>query len=1050
MPENFIKIRGARVHNLRNINVDIPKNKLVVITGISGSGKSSLAFDTLYAEGQRRYVESLSAYARQFLGVMDKPDVDKIEGISPAISIDQRKAVHNPRSTVGTMTEIYDYLRLLFARAGLPHCPKCGREISSQTIDQITRQVLKIPALPKTVSRGGPKSSEIIILGPVARGKKGEHHGTLEEIQKAGFVRVRIDGVIFRTEEALEKEIDKNKKHDIEVVVDRLVLPACRSLGAGGDKDLDPVRDSGDKKKAQNKQISNGVDKSRLADSLETALKVGKGMVIVSTISTSRGVGDPKPTSSPALRQDVGAKSAGEYKDEIFSENFACETCGISLQEIEPRLFSFNSPFGACPSCQGLGKRLIVDPKLVIPNQNLTLDEGAIMPWARASHKIGRQGFFWSKLSDLAESYNFPLDVPVKELPKNVVELILNGNGDFAAHQKMGAALSGASLAPLEREPRPDEMSGWEGVIPWIERKYHETDSEWAREEISQYMVEKICEACQGKRLRPEVLAITIAGKSINDIVSMPIEKVKNFFEKEPSLSREKKSLEIIQPIVKEIINRLQFLVDVGLDYLALNRKTETLSGGEEQRIRLATQIGSKLTGVLYILDEPSIGLHVRDQKRLIGTLRKLQEIGNSVIVVEHDPQTIKSADWIIDVGPGAGKHGGKIIFQGTPAQLLKSHTLTGDYLSGRKTVEVRSQPRRQRVGAPKPTYGRLSDLSVGDEAPENTKLLIIKGAQEHNLKNIDVKIPLGKFVCISGVSGSGKSSLVNDILAKALLKKFYNAKDEPGKYKAILGLEYLNKVVLVDQSPIGRTPRSNPATYTNSFVYIRDLFAGQKEAKIRGYRAGRFSFNVKGGRCEACEGQGVKKIEMYFLPDVYVECEECKGKRFNKETLLIEYKGKNISDVLQMTVEEALEFFKNIPPLHMKLKTLYDVGLGYIQLGQSAPSLSGGEAQRVKLADELSRRESGRSLYILDEPTTGLHFDDIKKLIQVLRGLVDKGNTVLIIEHQLNLIACSDWIIDLGPEGGEQGGWIVAEGTPKEISACKKSYTGQFLKGNL
>jgi excinuclease ABC subunit A len=717
--------------------------------------------------------------------------------------------------------------------------------------------------------------------------------------------------------------------------------------------------------------LDKDLDKSRLVDSLETALKLGKGMVLVAT----------------------------KDKDEIFSENFACEACGVSLPEIEPRLFSFNSPFGACPSCQGLGEKLIVDPQLVIPNQNLTLDEGAIMPWARASHKIGRQGFFWSKLSELAQKHNFSIDVPVKELPKNIVDLILNGNGDF------------------------------EGVIPWLERRYHETDSDWAREEISQYMVEKICEVCQGKRLRPEVLAITIAGKSINDIVSTPVESIKAFFEKEIISSKEKKSAEIIQPIVKEIISRLQFLIDVGLNYLALDRKTETLSGGEEQRIRLATQIGSKLTGVLYILDEPSIGLHARDQKRLIGTLRELQEIGNSVIVVEHDSQTIKNSDWVIDVGPGAGKHGGKIIFQGTPVQLLKSHTLTGDYLSGKKKVEAEKKIRSK------------------NDPPHSEKFLEIKGASEHNLKNIDVKIPLGKFVCISGVSGSGKSSLMNDILARSLLKRFYNAKEEPGKHEAILGMENLSKVILVDQSPIGRTPRSNPATYTNAFAYIRDLFANMKEAKIRGYQAGRFSFNVKGGRCETCEGQGVKKIEMYFLPDVYVECEECKGKRFNKETLSIEYKGKNISDVLNMTVEEALEFFKNIPALYAKLKTLNDVGLGYVSLGQAAPSLSGGEAQRVKLADELSRKESGRSLYILDEPTTGLHFDDIKKMLRILRGLVDKGNTVLVIEHNLDVIRNADWVIDMGPEGGEKGGYIVAEGTPQDITKSKKSYTGQFLK---
>jgi excinuclease ABC subunit A len=932
-PKNSIRIRGARVHNLKNVDVDIPKNKLVVITGISGSGKSSLAFDTLYAEGQRRYVESLSAYARQFLGIMDKPDVDKIEGISPAISIDQRKAVHNPRSTVGTMTEIYDYLRLLFARIGVPHCPKCGKPVSKQTIDQIKAQVMKFP-----------KNEEITVLGPVIRAKKGEHHGVLEEIQKAGFVRVRIDGIIYLVEEALEKIIDKNKKHDIEVAVDRLIINA-------------------------------GLDKSRLVDSLETALKLGKGIVMVSS----------------------------KNKEEIFSEHFACETCGVSLPEIEPRLFSFNSPFGACPSCQGLGQKLEVDPALVIPNKNLTLDEGAIMPWARASHKIGRQGYFWGKLSELAQKHNFPLDVPVKELSENVVNLILNGIGDF------------------------------EGVIPWLERRYHETDSDWAREEISQYMVEKICDACNGKRLRPEVLAITINGKSINDTVSTSVEKVKEFFSGISGLKSE--DIKISQPIIKEIINRLQFLIEVGLEYLTLNRKTETLSGGEEQRIRLATQIGSKLTGVLYILDEPSIGLHARDQKRLIGTLRTLQDIGNSVIVVEHDSQTIKNADWVIDVGPGAGNHGGKIMFSGTPAQLLKSDTLTGDYLSGRKKVEIDKKLKKKQ---------ELLSKKSGEQ-----KYLLIKGAKEHNLKNIDAKIPLGKFVCITGVSGSGKSSLMNDILAKALLKRFYNAKEEPGDHEAILGMENLSKVVLVDQSPIGRTPRSNPATYTNAFSNIRDIFTSTKEARIRGYKAGRFSFNVKGGRCEACEGQGVKKIEMYFLPDIYVECEECKGKRFNQETLSVEYKGKNISDVLQMTVEEALEFFKNIPSLYIKLKTLHEVGLGYIKLGQSAPSLSGGEAQRVKLADELSRKESGRSLYILDEPTTGLHFDDIKKMLQILRGLVDRGNTVLVIEHNLDIIKNADWVIDMGPEGGDKGGFIIAEGTPSDIMKVKDSYTGQYLKNS-
>ena len=938
MANEYIKIRGARVHNLKNIDLDLPKNKLVVITGLSGSGKSSLAFDTLYAEGQRRYVESLSAYARQFLGVMDKPDVDKIEGISPAISIDQRKSSHNPRSTVGTTTEIYDYLRLLYARIGKPHCPNCGKLISKQTIDQIVEQVMK-----------SKKGSEITVLGPVVKTKKGEHAAVLEEIQRGGFVRVRIDGDTYPIEEAVAKQLDKQKKHDIEVSVDRLVL----------DKDL---------------------DRSRLVDSLETALRLGKGIVIVN-----------KKTSGKDPREG----------DEIFSEHFACEDCGISLPELEPRTFSFNNPYGACSECTGLGEKLEVDPELVIPNKNLTLAEGAIWPWAKASHKVGRQGYYYSILSGLSDKYGFSLDEEVKNLPEKVIKIILRGDGDF------------------------------EGVIPNLERRYHETDSDWTRTEIEQYMVVKICPKCKGKRLRPEVLAVTVDDISIDKMVELPIEKISDLFKKlgdKLNVGEHK----ISAPILKEIIDRSSFLVDVGLSYLTLARKAGTLSGGEEQRIRLATQIGSKLSGVLYILDEPSVGLHARDQHKLIDTLQKLKELGNSVVVVEHDPQTMMASDWIVDIGPGAGKHGGKVIFEGTPKEILKSHCLTGEYLSGRKKVEFISTKKNIRE--------RVSDNS------EKQKFLKVSGAEENNLKNVDVEFPLGKFICVTGVSGSGKSTLVNDILAKSLLKQFYRAKDEPGKHKSITGTENINKVVLIDQSPIGRTPRSNPATYTGAFSYIRDIFTKTKEARVRGYGAGRFSFNVKGGRCEACEGQGQKKVEMYFLPDIYVECEECHGKRYSKEVLEVLYKEKNISDVLNMTVEEAMEFFKNIPGLYEKMKTLKEVGLSYVELGQAATSLSGGEAQRVKLATELSRRDTGKTLYILDEPTTGLHFEDIKKLVAVLKNLVERGNTVLTIEHNTDFIKNAEWIIDLGPEGGDKGGTIVATGAPADIIKNKKSYTGKYL----
>jgi len=961
MEDSFIKIRGAKVHNLKNIDLDIPKNKLVVITGLSGSGKSSLAFDTLYAEGQRRYVESLSAYARQFLGIMDKPDVEKIEGISPAISIDQRKSMHNPRSTVGTTTEIYDYLRLLFARVGKPHCPNCGKPISRQTVDQIVSQILKLT-----------KNTEIFILGPVIRGKKGEHQAVLEEIQRGGFLRVRVDGAISSVEEALGKALDKNKKHNIEAVVDSLILPAR----AGGEK---------------------GLDRSRLVDSLETALRLGKGIVVIQSFQrTKRTLNLHGGTAEFSERSK-------KYKDYTFSEHFACEDCGISLPELEPRIFSFNNPYGACVKCTGLGERLEVSPELVMPNKNLTIAEGAIWPWSRASHKVGRQGYYYWKLSEVANSHHFSLDVPVKELSEKVIDIILHGDSKF------------------------------EGVIANLERRYHGTDSDWTRQEIEQYMVIRKCEECHGKRLKPEVLAVTVNLKSIDDVAKMSIDNTSEFF----VVLSEKLSagdLKIAKPIIKEVIDRLQFLLDVGLDYLTLSRKAATLSGGEEQRIRLATQIGSKLSGVLYILDEPSIGLHARDQARLIDTLYRLRDLGNTVIVVEHDPQTMKAADWLIEIGPGAGKHGGKVVFQGTASQILKSHTLTGDYLSGRKTIHSEHE-KQKKVGS----FDKTQD--------KEQKYLEIIGAKEHNLKSVNVKFPLGKFICVSGVSGSGKSTLVSDILATALLKKFYKAKDEPGEYKEILGIENINKVVLVDQSPIGRTPRSNAATYTSAFSTIRDIFTQTKEAKIRGYSAGRFSFNVKGGRCEACEGQGVKKVEMYFLPDIYVECEECHGKRYSKEALEVDYKGKNIADVLKMTVEEAYEFFKNIPGVFDKMKTLKEVGLSYIELGQSATSLSGGEAQRIKLATELSRRDTGKTLYILDEPTTGLHFDDIKKLVFVLRNLVDKGNTVVTIEHNMDFIGCVDHIIDLGPEGGERGGQVIAEGSPSEIMKVKNSYTGKYLK---
>lgn len=933
-----IHIRGARVHNLKNIDVDIPKNKLVVVTGLSGSGKSSLAFDTVYAEAERRYVESLSAYARQFLGVSDKPDVESIEGLSPAIAIDQKSVPRNPRSTVGTITEIYDYLRIIFARIGKAHCPSCGKPIGKQTVSQIVDHITK-----------NEKGRDVQILAPVVRGKKGEHHGILEEVQRAGFIRARIDGTVHRIEEMLERPLEKQKTHNIEVVVDRA-------------------------------EVGKGLERSRLADSVETALKIGKGLVIVSSLT--KGEKDPK--------------------DQIFSEHFACPDCGINLPEIEPRTFSFNSPYGACSACTGLGATLEVDTSLVFPNPTLTLAEGAIAPWSHASHRVGRQSWYWWMLEDLSARYKFSLNTAIKDLPKNVVDIILNG----------------------EKNSKSDEGTRFEGVAPNLKRRWKETDSEWTRAEIEKYMIVAVCPVCGGKRLKQEALHITVAERNIADISDLTVDDALDFFAGQllPKLSENERR--VAEPLAKEIKKRLEFLKNVGLHYLTLSRESTTLAGGEAQRIRLATQIGSRLTGVIYVLDEPSIGLHPRDHHMLIETLKGLRDLGNTVIVVEHDAETMREADWIIDLGPGAGKHGGHVIFSGDAKALLKAKTLTGEYLSGKKEVHIRHAERKP-----------------------SGRFLEIVGAKEHNLKNIDVRIPLGLFVSISGASGSGKSTLINDILAKALLAKLYQAHVIPGNHDAIVGLEHLDKAVVVDQAPIGRTPRSNPATYTGVFALIRDIFAKSPEARSRGYGPGRFSFNVKGGRCEACEGQGVKKIEMYFLPDVYVECEECRGKRYSREALEIEYKGKNIAEVLDMTVEEALKFFEEFPSLVQKLKTLQDVGLSYVKLGQSATTLSGGEAQRIKLATELSRRDTGKTLYILDEPTTGLHFDDIRKLLTVLHALVEKGNTVLTIEHNLDVLKNSDWIIDLGPEGGAGGGRVVAEGKPSAIVQAKKSYTGEWLK---
>lgn len=936
---NEIVIKGARVHNLRNISLKIPRDKLVVFTGLSGSGKSSLAFDTLYAEGQRRYVESLSAYARQFLGLMDKPDVDQIDGLSPAISIDQKSTTRNPRSTVGTVTEIYDYLRLLFARTGTMHCPSCGRPIARQTVKQMAEQVLRLPP-----------ESKLLILAPLIRDRKGEHRQIIKDAKTSGYARVRVDGTVYPIEEALLLSLDRQRRHSVEVVVDRYFLEAKP-------------------------------DRPRLVDSLETATRLSGGMVVVSNTDTK--------------------------EEWVFSEEFACPHCGISMPAIEPRDFSFNSPHGACPDCTGLGTKQEVDALLVIPNKKLSLAEGAIKPWS----KSGRSRWYERILHSFAAEQGFSMDTPVGKLPASSIELILYG-----------------SDMPISVRTRSGQWeTTYEGVIPQLMRRHKEAASDSARAEIEQYMVERPCPTCAGKRLKPEPLAVLIGGKNIHDVVSLAIDDALRFFitvsggkQTDFDVTKQK----IAKQILKEITARLSFLSDVGLSYLTLDRRTGTLAGGEAQRIRLATQIGSGLVGVLYILDEPSIGLHQRDNSKLIKTLINLRDLGNSVIVVEHDEETIRTADQVVDIGPGAGEHGGHVIFQGSPKQLERSNTLTGKYLSGKLTVDV---PKEYRRG--------------------NGKKLSIKNATEHNLKNVTVDIPLGVFVCVTGVSGSGKSTLINDILAKVLARELHRAKTHPGAHKEITGVNHLDKVITIDQSPIGRTPRSNPATYTGVFTPIRELFAATEEAKVRGYKAGRFSFNVKGGRCETCQGDGVLKIEMHFLPDVYIECDECKGKRYNTAALEIVYKGKSIAEVLDMTVEHALSFFHAVPAIRDKLQTLVDVGLGYIHLGQPATTLSGGEAQRIKLATELSRRATGKTLYILDEPTTGLHFDDVRRLLAVLQKLVDKSNSVLVIEHNLDVIKCADHLIDMGPDGGAAGGTVVATGTPRLVAKVKGSHTGQYLK---
>ena len=936
----YIKIRGANEHNLKNIDVDIPRDEFVVLTGLSGSGKSSLAFDTIYAEGQRRYMESLSSYARQFLGQMEKPNVEKIEGLSPAISIDQKSTNRNPRSTVGTVTEIYDYFRLLYARIGVPHCPKCGKEIKKQTVDQMVDQIMELP-----------ERTKIQLLAPVVRGRKGEHQKFFEQAKRSGYVRVVVDGNLYELSE--EIKLEKNKKHNIEIVVDRLM-------------------------------VKPGIEK-RLTDSIENVLQLAAGLMIVDVI-------DGEPIQ--------------------FSESFSCPDCGISIDEVEPRSFSFNNPFGACPTCFGLGYKMEFDIDLMIPDKRLSISEGAIqvMGWQSCTDK---SSFTYAILKALTEEYHFSLDTPFREYPDEIKDVLINGT-------------HGKELKVRYKGQRGEGVYdvAFDGLVRNVQRRYRETSSETMKAEYEQFMRITPCEACHGQRLKPESLAVTVAGKNIYEMTSMSVKNLKTFVDQ---MELTKQQHLIGDQILKEIRARVGFLNEVGLDYLSLSRATGTLSGGEAQRIRLATQIGSGLVGVAYILDEPSIGLHQRDNDKLLGALMNLRDLGNTLIVVEHDEDTMRAADYIVDIGPGAGSHGGQVVACGTAEEIMQNpDSVTGAYLSGRIQIPVPKERRKP------------------------TGFLTIKGARENNLKNIDVDIPLGVMTCITGVSGSGKSSLTNEILYKHLARDLNRARCIPGEHDDILGLEQLDKVIDIDQSPIGRTPRSNPATYTGVFDMIRDLFAGTPDAKAKGYKKGRFSFNVKGGRCEACSGDGIIKIEMHFLPDVYVPCEVCEGKRYNRETLEVKYKGKSIYDVLDMTVEEALEFFKNVPSIERKIQTLYDVGLSYVKLGQPSTELSGGEAQRIKLATELSKRSTGKTIYILDEPTTGLHFADVHKLIEILRRLSDGGNTVVVIEHNLDVIKTADYIIDMGPEGGDGGGTVIAKGTPEEIAKVKGSYTGQYVKKYL